>query len=143
MMSYRLKILLQYAGAILVAMLALVLIYSLFLSPVTETLVGELQAPLLEFGISVVTIVAPLVAIMDGLLTWLRMMRDHRVKRELIQVIEAQSTSPGGMDMDALERESGLPREILIERVNELILLGRIGVRLSTGNNREYFLNVP
>ena len=79
-------------------------------------------------------------AIMEALVAWLRLWRENQIKDELIKVIEAQSTSPKGMDIDALQRESKLPREILKDSVNELILLGRIGVRLTANNNREYFL---
>ena len=79
-------------------------------------------------------------AIMEALVSWLRLWRENQKKDELIKVIEALSTSPKGMDIFALVRESRLPREILQDRVNELILLGRIGVRLTANNNREYFL---
>ena len=91
-------------------------------------------------GISVITIVAPLVAILEALISWLKLLRDNRVKDEMIKVVAAQTTSPRGMDLAALESMSGLPHHVLIERVNELVLLGRIGVRLTPNNSREYYL---
>jgi len=140
MFAYRLKILLTYLAAILVAALSLVLLYSLVLTDRSLSMLGSLESPALALGISVITIVAPLVAILEALISWLKLMRDNRVKDEMIKIIAAQTTSPQGMDLAALETMSGLPPKVLHDRLNELILLGRIGVRLTPNNNRQYYL---
>ena len=140
MIAYRLKILLTYLAAILVATLALVLLYSLLLSDRSLGAIGAIESPALALGLSIVTIAAPLVAILEALISWLKMLRDARIKDEMIKVIAAQTTSPQGMDFAALTTLTGLPPKVLIERINELILLGRIGVRLTPNNQREYYL---
>ena len=140
MLIYRLKILLTYLAAILVATLALVLLYSLLLTDSTLATIGSLESPSLALGISIVTIAAPLVAILEALISWLKWLRENRVKAEMIKVVAAQTTSPQGMDLAALETMSGLPPKVLHDRLNELILLGRIGVRLTPNNNRQYYL---
>ena len=134
MFYYRVKIFLKYIIAVLIAIIALVVLYGLFL------IIGQFNNPSIALGISAIMVTAPMFAIMEALVAWLRLWRENQIKDELIKVIEAQSTSPKGMDIDALQRESKLPREILKDSVNELILLGRIGVRLTANNNREYFL---
>jgi hypothetical protein len=74
------------------------------------------------------------------MLSWPKSWRENRLKAELIQVIDALSGSPGGMDLEALQTESGLPTQVLRERVNELLLLGRIGVKITPNHHREYSL---
>jgi len=140
MIAYRLKILLTYLAAILVATLALVLLYSLLLSDRSLGAIGAIESPALALGLSIVTIAAPLVAILEALISWLKMLRDARIKDEMIKVIAAQTTSPQGMDFAALTTLTDIPPKVLIERINELILLGRIGVRLTPNNQREYYL---
>jgi len=140
MIAYRLKILLTYLAAILVATLALVLLYSLLLSDRSLGAIGAIESPALALGLSIVTIAAPLVAILEALISWLKMLRDARIKDEMIKVIAAQTTSPQGMDFAALTTLTDMPPKVLIERINELILLGRIGVRLTPNNQREYYL---
>jgi len=140
MITYRLKILLTYLAAILVATLALVLLYSLLLNDRSLGAIGAIESPALALGLSIVTIAAPLVAILEALISWLKMLRDARIKDEMIKVIAAQTTSPQGMDFAALTTLTDMPPKVLIERINELILLGRIGVRLTPNNQREYYL---
>ncbi|MBP1702006.1 MAG: hypothetical protein H6Q38_1113 [Chloroflexi bacterium] len=140
MIAYRLKILLTYLAAILVATLALVLLYSLLLNDRSLGAIGAIESPALALGLSIVTIAAPLVAILEALISWLKMLRDARIKDEMIKVIAAQTTSPQGMDFAALTTLTDMPPKVLIERINELILLGRIGVRLTPNNQREYYL---
>lgn len=140
MLTYHLKTLLTYLAAILVATLALVLLYSLLLSDRSLGAIGSLDSSSLALGITIVTIAAPLIAILEALISWLKLWRDQRVKDEMIKVIAAQTTSPQGLDLVALEALTRLPRKVLLDRVNELILLGRLGVRLSADNRREYYL---
>ncbi len=140
MIIYRLKIGLGYLTAMVVAVAVWVLVYRLLFSSSTQGFIAESSNPTLAFGISTITVLAPLFAIMEALVSWLKTWRENRIKRELIRVIEALSTSPEGMDVEAIRRESGLPGGILNERVNELILLGRIGVKLTVNNHREYYL---
>ena len=96
MITYRLKILLTYLAAILVATLALVLLYSLLLNDRSLGAIGAIESPALALGLSIVTIAAPLVAILEALISWLKMLRDARIKDEMIKVIAAQTTSPRG-----------------------------------------------
>lgn len=56
---------------------------------------------------------------MEAILSWQKSWREIRLKAELIRVI------------DALQRESGLPAQVLRERVKEMVLLGRIGVKIT------------
>jgi hypothetical protein len=140
MFRYYLKHVLNIAGAMLVATLAASFFYALLFNRVAQTAILESGNPPLAFSISAIAVVAPVFAIMETLVSWLKSWRESQRNDELIRVVTAQSTSPQGMDIDALERESGLPRKILQSRVNELILLGRVGVKLSANNKREYFL---
>ena len=140
MIRYQLNIYLRYFLAILIAFLALVLLYSLFLTPNTLQTIEQSDNTPVALGLSAIAVIAPIVAIMEALISWMKLWRESRINSELVKVIDAQSTSPKGMDISALERETKLPRNILQDRVNELILLGRIGVRLTPNNSREYFL---
>jgi hypothetical protein len=140
MFRYYLKHVLNIAGAMLVATLAASFFYALLFNRVAQTAMQESSNPPLAFGLSAIAVVAPIFAIMETLIAWLKDWRARQRNEELIQVIAAQSTSPLGMDILALTRESGLPRKILQSRVNELILLGRVGVKYSINSKREYFL---
>lgn len=140
MLVYRLKILLVYLAALLAATLALVGFYSLFLTRLLQSGIHGAAPSPVAAGLSAVALAAPVFAVMDALLSWAKLWREGRAKAEMIRVIEALSGSPQGMDLFALVRESGLPRKILVERVNELVLLNRIKVRLTPGKQREYYL---
>jgi hypothetical protein len=126
---------------LLAAISAIYLLYRLFLNESTLTALSQLNNPALALGISAITIASSMFVIMEILVSLLKLWREDRNKKELIKIIDAQSLSPKGMDIFALERETKLPRKILLERINELILLGRIGVKITTNNQREYFLN--
>lgn len=140
MTIYRLKSFIPYVIAVLVAIAVVAVPYSLLLYfSSINTLVGiGSLTPAVTF--SIIAALASLFAIMDALVSWLKSWRENRVRNELVRVIDAQSKSPEGMDIDALGKETRLPRQVLQDRVNELILLGRIGVRQTPNNNREYFL---
>jgi hypothetical protein len=142
MFAYRLKTWLVTIIAFLLAMAslaALAILYNLVLNNRTFGLMGQLNNTPLSLSISAITITAPVFAILDALMTWLRHWRESRTHSELIRVIEAQSSSPKGMDIFALEKACQLPKLILRERVHELVLLGRLGVR-TTEHGREYYL---
>jgi hypothetical protein len=140
MISYRLTGFFVYACAIIVAIAIVVIPYSLLFNSRTLGVLTEFTSTPQAVGISMIAAIAPIFAIMEALVSWLKSWRENRVRSELVKVIDAQSTSPKGMDINALERESRLPRRVLQDRVNELILLGRIGVRITPSSNREYFL---
>jgi hypothetical protein len=140
MISYRLTTLFIYVVAILVAMVIVVIPYSLLINSPSLGLLGEFTNTTQALGISIIAAIAPIFAIMEAMVSWLKSWRENRTRSELVKVIDAQCTSPKGMDIDALARASKLPNRVLQERVNELILLGRIGVRITPSNTREYFL---
>jgi hypothetical protein len=140
MVKYRFVIFGQYLLIILASAVLLWIFYGMILGDFIENVLGQSADSKLALGISIITITAPIVSIIQGVTSWLRDLRENRIKSELIRVIDAQSKSPKGMDIFALIRESGLPHEILQKRVNELVLLGRLGVKLTPNNNREYYL---
>lgn len=127
MIAYRLKAWLAAFAAFLLAAAALAgvtFLYSLLLSKRGFGLMGEIAETPLGVSLSAITITAPVFAILDALVTWLKHWRENRTHSELIQVIEAQSLSPHGMDLTALEKTCRLPRSVLRARVHELVLLG-------------------
>jgi hypothetical protein len=140
MITYHLKSLAVYSMAILVALAVVAIPYSLLINTRTLGFLTEATSSPQAVGISMIAAIAPIFAIMEALVSWLKSWRENRVRSELVKVIDAQSTSPKGMDINALERESGLPRRVLQDRVNELILLGRMGVRITPSSSREYYL---
>ena len=140
MVTYRLQILLRYVLAILVAIFVLAVPYSLLFNTAAMDRISQFSSPTQAIGFSIIAATASIFAIMEALVSWLKSWRENRIKSELVQVINALCTAPVGMDITALERESKLPTKVLQERVNELILLGRIGVRITANNHREYFL---
>ncbi len=147
MFRYLLKNILVYVLAVLAATAALLALYSasmglyrLYLKLFPLPVLGQNGITAVSIGVSTIAVIAPVIAIMEALISWLKLWREARLKAEMVRVIDAQSTSPGGMDIQALERASRLPHRIVQERVNELILAGRIGVRLDTDRRRIYFL---
>lgn len=116
------------------------LLYGLLLSDWIFQIFNQLGNSQLAIGVSFITLATPIFAILEGLISWLRTIKEQRIRTELLKVIDAQSKSPEGMDIHALKRELDLPDGILQERVNELVLLGRLGVKLTPNNNREYYL---
>jgi len=140
MVTYRLQIFLRYVLAILVAIFVLAVPYSLLFNTAAMDRLSLFSSPTQAIGFSIIAATASIFAIMEALVSWLKSWRENRIKSELVQVINALCTSPKGMDISALDRESKLPPQVLQDRVNELILLGRIGVRLTTNNTKEYFL---
>jgi hypothetical protein len=129
-----------YLLAILVAAGAMVVLPNLILNATTPTILEQVDSPSLAVGVTAIAVIAPVVAVMEALISWLRLWREARLKAELVKVIDAQSSSPRGMDLSSLQRETKLPRKVLQDRVNELILLGRIGVKIKPDNQREYYL---
>ena len=129
-----------YLLAILVAAGAMVVLPNLILNATTPTILEQVDSPSLAVGVTAIAVIAPVVAVMEALISWLKLWRESRLKAELVKVIDAQSSSPRGMDLSALQRETKLPRKVLQDRVNELILLGRIGVKIKPDNQREYYL---
>lgn len=140
MITYRLRIWAIQAGAVLVALCALTIVYSLVLNFRTFDILGGFNTSPLSTGITAISVTAPVFAIMDALLTWLKHWRENRIHGELIQVIEAVSTSPEGMDLYAIKKTCPLPILVVRERVHELILMGRMGVRMTDQDRREFFL---
>lgn len=140
MFLYRFKIIFVYLATLLLGSAALVGFYSLFLSKmVASGIQGGLPSPVSN-GLSAVALAAPVFAVTDAILSWLKLWREGREKAELIRVIEALSGAPQGLDLLTLARETGLPRKILSARLHELVLLDRVVVKLATGKPREYSL---
>lgn len=141
MLIYRLKILFVYLITLLTGSAALVGFYSLILSRSgISGIQGGLPSPI-STGLSAVALAAPVFAVTDALLSWLKLWREGREKAELIRVIEALSGAPQGLDLLTLARETGLPRKILLARLHELVLLDRVEVKLAPGKPREYSLS--
>lgn len=140
MVRYYMNTFLVYLLSILLGIAAMVVLYRLLFNAAVLPAFEQVDSPTLAIGVSAIAVIAPVVAVTEALISWLKMWREARTKAELVKVIDAQSTAPHGMDIYALERASRLPRKILQERVNELILLGRIGVRITASETREYFL---
>lgn len=130
MFKFRIKTITPYIVILVVAAVVLGLLYF-----ATANISQWNNSPL-----AVITIAASVFAILEALVTWLRHWQENNVRDELKEVIDALSKSSAGMDIYALERESKLPSKILQDRINELILLGRIGIQISKNSRRIYFL---
>ncbi len=140
MFLYRFKIIFVYLTALLLGSAALVGFYSLFLSKmVSSGIQGGLPTPFSN-GLSAVALAAPVFAVTDAILSWLKLWREGRQKAELIRVIEVLSGAPQGLDLLTLARETGLPRKILSARLHELVLLDRVAVKLTPDKPRQYSL---
>ena len=140
MVGYRLRRIGEVIAVILSSVVILALLFALFLSRLIIGLVEQAGNPVLTLGISIAAIATPILVIMEGAGYLFRYLNERRIRAELIKVIDAMSSSPEGMDLDAIKHKSSLPKTILLERVNELILLGRVGVKLTANQNREYYL---
>lgn len=141
MFIYRVKILLVYLTTLLLGSAALAGFYSLILSRSGSSgIQGGLPSPV-STGLSAVALAAPVFAVTDAVLSWLKLWREGREKAEMIRMIEALSAAPQGLDLLALANETGLPRKVVTARLHELVLLDRVAVKLAPGKPRAYSLN--
>ena len=116
---------------LVVATAVLALLYSL----ITRLTNQQNDSPLL-----VITIAASVFAVLEALVTLLRQWQESNVRNELKEIISVLSNTSTGMDIPALERETRLPKKILQDRINELILMGRVSIRAQPNANQVYSL---